>query len=142
MRSVPRPSCGFFSRAAVHDGEATPASSALERKRTPLGARSCPQSPSSDRAAHGPPPTALRRRLEPSSGRLAPGAAGASPPGLGLGVGDHLPGLQTQDPRKTPLYGLLESLYERVKGAWEERFERSYGFWRGLVDEVVASYLA
>ena len=80
-------------------------------------------------------------RLEPSSGRLAP-AAGASPPGFGLGVGDHLPGLQTQDPRKTPLYGLLESLYERVKGAWEERFERSYGFWRGLVDEVVASYLA
>jgi hypothetical protein len=47
-----------------------------------------------------------------------------------------------RDPRKTPLYGLLESLYERVKGAWEERFERSYGFWRGLVDEVVASYLA
>jgi hypothetical protein len=47
-----------------------------------------------------------------------------------------------RDPRKTPLYGLLESLYERVKGAWEERFERSYGFWRSLVDEVVASYLA
>jgi hypothetical protein len=47
-----------------------------------------------------------------------------------------------RDPRKTPLYGLLESLYERVKGAWEERFERSYGFWRGLVDEAVASYLA
>jgi hypothetical protein len=44
-----------------------------------------------------------------------------------------------RDPRKTPLYGLLESLYERVKGAWEERFERSYGFWRGLVGEVVAS---
>ena len=42
-----------------------------------------------------------------------------------------------RDPRKTPLYGLLESLYERVKGAWEERFERSYGFWRVLVDEVV-----
>jgi ribosomal protein S27E len=42
----------------------------------------------------------------------------------------------------TPLYGLLESLHERVKGAWEERFERSYGFWRGLVDETVASYLA
>jgi hypothetical protein len=42
-----------------------------------------------------------------------------------------------RDPRKTPLYGLLESLYERVKGAWEERFERSHGFWRGLVDEVV-----
>ena len=47
-----------------------------------------------------------------------------------------------RDPRKTPLYGLLESLYETVKGAWEERFERSYGFWRGLVDEALASYLA
>jgi len=47
-----------------------------------------------------------------------------------------------RDPRKTPLYGLLDSLYVRVKGAWEERFERSYGFWRGLVDEAVASYLA
>jgi hypothetical protein len=41
----------------------------------------------------------------------------------------------------TRIYGLLDSLYERVKGVWEERFERSCGFWRGLVDEVVASYL-
>jgi ribosomal protein S27E len=46
-----------------------------------------------------------------------------------------------RDPRKTPLFGLLDSLYDRVKGAWEERFEPSYGFWRGLVDEVVARYL-
>lgn len=41
----------------------------------------------------------------------------------------------------TPLYRLLESLYERLKGCWEERFERCYGFWRGLVDGVVARYL-
>jgi hypothetical protein len=47
-----------------------------------------------------------------------------------------------RDPRKTSLCGLLDSLYERVKGVWEERFERSCGFWRGLMDEVVASYLA
>ena len=46
-----------------------------------------------------------------------------------------------RDPRKTPLFGLLDSLYDRVKGAWEERFEPSDGFWRGLVDEVVARYL-
>jgi hypothetical protein len=26
-------------------------------------------------------------------------------------------------PTETPLYKLLESLYERVKGCWEERFE-------------------
>jgi hypothetical protein len=28
-----------------------------------------------------------------------------------------------------------------VKGSWEERFERQYGFWRGLADEAVARYL-
>jgi hypothetical protein len=37
--------------------------------------------------------------------------------------------------------GLLDTLYERVKGSWEERFERRYGFWRGLADEAVARYL-
>ena len=35
-------------------------------------------------------------------------------------------------PAETPLYALLESLYETVKGAWEDLFERRYGFWRGL----------
>jgi hypothetical protein len=33
------------------------------------------------------------------------------------------------------------SLFERVKGSCEERFEERYGFWRGLVDGVVARYL-
>ncbi len=28
-----------------------------------------------------------------------------------------------------------------MKGAWEGRFERQYGFWRGLADEAVARYL-
>ena len=37
--------------------------------------------------------------------------------------------------------GLLDSLYDRVKGEWEERFERRYGFWRGLADEIVARYV-
>jgi hypothetical protein len=46
-----------------------------------------------------------------------------------------------RDPRKTPLWGLLDTLYERVKGSWEERFERKYGFRRGLADEAVARYL-
>jgi len=44
-------------------------------------------------------------------------------------------------PSETPLYGLLESLYEPVKLFWEERFERRYGFWRGLWDGAVARYL-
>jgi len=46
-----------------------------------------------------------------------------------------------RDPRKSALWGLVDTLYERVKGEWEERFERRYGFWRGLADEVVARYL-
>ncbi len=29
-----------------------------------------------------------------------------------------------------------------MKGQWEERFERRYGFWRGFVDEQVRRYLA
>jgi hypothetical protein len=28
----------------------------------------------------------------------------------------------------------------RVKGAWENLFERRYGFWRGLLNGVVARY--
>ena len=44
-------------------------------------------------------------------------------------------------PAETPLYGLLGSLFETVKGAWEDLFERRYGFWRGLLDGVVARYL-
>jgi hypothetical protein len=46
-----------------------------------------------------------------------------------------------RDTRKTALWGLLDTLYERVKGSWEERFERRYGSWRGLADEAVARYL-
>ncbi len=45
-----------------------------------------------------------------------------------------------RDPRKTALWGLLDTHYDRVKGVWEERFERRYGFWRGLADEVVERY--
>ena len=44
-------------------------------------------------------------------------------------------------PRETPLYVLLESLYEQVELLWEERFEKRYGFWKGLWDGAVARYL-
>ena len=43
--------------------------------------------------------------------------------------------------RASPLYQLLETYFEDVKAAWEERFEKKYGFWRGFVDTVVARYL-
>jgi hypothetical protein len=42
---------------------------------------------------------------------------GASPPGFGLGVEITCRVGRPRDPRKPPLYGLLESLYERVSRA-------------------------
>jgi hypothetical protein len=46
-----------------------------------------------------------------------------------------------RDPSESPLFQLLESLYDTVKGVWDERFESRYGFWRGRWDDVVARYL-
>jgi len=46
-----------------------------------------------------------------------------------------------RNPRATPLYQLVEFHFVEVKGHWEERFERRYGYWRGLVDEQVRRYL-
>ena len=46
-----------------------------------------------------------------------------------------------RQPRKTPLYQLLETHYEEIKASWEDRFEKRYGRWRGFVDAVVARYL-
>ena len=39
------------------------------------------------------------------------------------------------------LYQLLEAYYEDVKAVWEERFQKTYGFWRGFIDTVVARHL-
>ena len=46
-----------------------------------------------------------------------------------------------RNPRATSLFKLLDKHYETVKGVWEERFQRRYGFWRGYWDRAVASYL-
>ncbi len=51
------------------------------------------------------------------------------------------PPYRRRHPRATSLYQLLDVHYETVKGVWEERFERRYGFWRGLYDAAVAKYL-
>lgn len=44
-------------------------------------------------------------------------------------------------PQQTPLFRLLESLFEPVKLCWEDRFEARYGFWQGYWDQAVARYL-
>ena len=48
---------------------------------------------------------------------------------------------RARKPQESPLYRLVEALYDTVKGVWEERFEQRYGFWRGFVDDVVNAYL-
>ena len=48
---------------------------------------------------------------------------------------------RARKPRATPLYRLFEHHFEEVRGQWEERFERRFGFWRGIVDEQVCRYL-
>ena len=46
-----------------------------------------------------------------------------------------------RQPRATPLYQLFEAHYEEVKALWEQRFEKTYGYWQGFIDTVVARYL-
>jgi len=46
-----------------------------------------------------------------------------------------------RNPQSTPLYFLVDSLYDKVKAVWEDRFERVYGFWRAFLDDIVMRYL-
>jgi hypothetical protein len=39
------------------------------------------------------------------------------------------------------LFQLVDAFYEEVKGSWEDRFERRYGFWRGAVEDAVYAFL-
>ncbi len=44
-------------------------------------------------------------------------------------------------PQATPLYQLLDEHYDAFKSTYEERFERRYGPWGFVWDEVVAKYI-
>jgi hypothetical protein len=48
---------------------------------------------------------------------------------------------RARNPRATPLYRLFDAHFDEVRGQWEERYERRFGFWRGFVDEQVLLYL-
>jgi len=48
---------------------------------------------------------------------------------------------RARNPRVTPLYHLFDVHFDEVRGQWEERYERRYGFWRSFVDEQVLRYL-
>jgi hypothetical protein len=44
-------------------------------------------------------------------------------------------------PEATPLYRLVQCCDGAVRDAWEERYERRYGFWRAAADKAVGAYL-
>ena len=46
-----------------------------------------------------------------------------------------------RNPRASPLFLLVEARYEELKALWEDRFEKTHGFWRGFTDTAVARYL-
>jgi len=48
---------------------------------------------------------------------------------------------RARNPRATALYRLFDAQFDEVRGQWEERYERRYGFWRSFVDEQVLRYL-
>ena len=48
---------------------------------------------------------------------------------------------RARSPRATPLYRLVDVHFDEVRGQWDERYERRFGFWRGFVDEQVQRYL-
>jgi Arc/MetJ family transcription regulator len=41
----------------------------------------------------------------------------------------------------SPLFQLVETHYDELKAVWEDRFEKTHGFWRGFPNTVVARYL-
>ena len=43
--------------------------------------------------------------------------------------------------RSSPLYRLLESHHEEVKGQWDERFATRHGFWRGACEAAAYAFL-
>jgi len=46
-----------------------------------------------------------------------------------------------KNPESSPLWGLLNNNYEGFKQSYEERFEKSYGFFRSVVEESIYEYL-
>jgi len=44
---------------------------------------------------------------------------------------------QPRDPKASPLYRLLDVHFDEYKTVYEERFQKDYGYWRPVVDEVV-----
>jgi len=65
----------------------------------------------------------------------------AAAPSLAPVEPGYPPIYRPRSPRTTVLFQLVEAHYEDVKSLWEDRFEKTHGWWRGFTDTAIARYL-
>jgi hypothetical protein len=46
-----------------------------------------------------------------------------------------------RDPTQSPLWNILHNNYEEFKANYDESYEKQYGFFRPVIDDVVHDYL-
>jgi len=54
---------------------------------------------------------------------------------------DVYPIYTARNPRKNQYYRCVEAHFEELERIWEERYQRTYGFWRQYVTDVIYKYL-
>ncbi len=57
-------------------------------------------------------------------------------------TGSPTPEYKPRNPRKTPLWQILDSHFDTFLSVYEDRFEERYGYLRPAVDNVVRRYHA
>ena len=46
-----------------------------------------------------------------------------------------------RNPKETPLYQCIEDNYEEFKQVYDDRYEKTHGYWRAVVEEAIFAYL-
>jgi hypothetical protein len=54
---------------------------------------------------------------------------------------EALPVYHPRDPTQSPLWNILHNNYEEFKANYDESYEKQYGFFRPVIDDVVHDYL-
>ena len=48
---------------------------------------------------------------------------------------------QPRNPKASAYYRCVEDHFEKLEAVWDERYQRSFGFWRPYVTDVIHRYL-
>jgi hypothetical protein len=46
-----------------------------------------------------------------------------------------------RQPKDSPFYQLIEKYFPTIRSVYEERYQERYGYWRPVIDKVVAEFL-